>query len=83
MTSVVVINSDRMKIYVSYNNLKNSFDYPAMFPGTIGVGTTGTKDTDRIFVSNRIIIWGKNGISEYEGNSFLTPYVMIKELLDK
>lgn len=41
------------------------------------------QNSDRIFVSNRIIIWGKNGISEYEGNSFLTPYVMIKDLLDK
>ena len=74
-------NRREIKVYASYNNELNSMDYPAMYKGAIGIGSSkkiNSKKSDVIFHTNKIIMIG-NGINYYHGNSYLTPYTMIKE----
>lgn len=72
-------NSSEIKIYASYSNIANSFDYPAQYDGVIGVGTNDVlknKENDILYKSCNIIAFTlKPGI--YSGNSYLTPYAMI------
>ena len=68
-------------IYASYNNKRNTYDYPAMYENVIGVGTYNSivniKESDIIYKSNKILFF-KNGIKYYKGNSFLALYEAIK-----
>lgn len=76
-------NESEIKVYASYNNALNSLDYPAMYKGVIGIGSSkkiNPKKDDIIFHTNKIIVIG-NGINYYHGNSYLTPYIMIRENL--
>lgn len=76
-------NSDKIEIYASYNNTLNSFDYPAQYESVIGVGTSevvNSKDIDVLYKSNNIIVMSF-GIKRYSGNSYLTPYTMLKREL--
>lgn len=70
----------QIKVYASYNNLINTFDYPAMYDKVIGVGKKvgiEYKDIDKVYYTNRIIVIPN--ISEvFEGNSYLSLYEMIK-----
>lgn len=72
-------NSSEIKIYASYSNVANSFDYPAQYDGVIGVGTNDVltkKENDILYKSCDIIAFTlKPGI--YSGNSYLTPYAML------
>lgn len=73
-------NTD-IKVYASYNNLENSYDYPAMYENVYGCGKKGkikTKENDYMYTSNKIVLL--NDIkNKYEGNSYLTIYTSIKE----
>lgn len=73
-------NSEQIKIYASYNNKANSLDFPAMYTGVVGVGITRTKDTDKVFESNKLIYLGKDKVLFCEGNSYLTPYAMLEDI---
>ena len=73
-------NSDRLTIYASYNNVANTYDYPARYEKVIGVGLCDTPDIkqrDIIFNSYKLIIISRN-FKVYKGTSYLTPYVMMK-----
>lgn len=70
----------QIKVYASYNNLINSFDYPAMYEKVIGVGKKVDieyKNIDKVYYNNRIIII-PNFSEVFEGNSYLSLYQMIK-----
>ena len=70
-----------MIVYASYNNELNTLDYPAGYKGVIGIGSSKKikrKSNDVIFRTNRIVAFF-NGIRYYEGNSYLTPYVMLRD----
>lgn len=63
-----------IQIYCSYNNIVNSYDYPAAYENVIASGTSDNiqcKDGDQIYHSNKIIIFNK-GIQFYKGNSYLS-----------
>lgn len=71
---------NRIKIYACYNNLLNTFDYPAQYEGVVGVGTTDVmqhKDSDILYKSYNIIVMSPR-IKYYQGNSYLAPYAMLK-----
>lgn len=73
-------HKDKIKIYASYNNNWNSFDYPAQYEGVVGIGTEDTlnsKKEDILYRSYEIIVWCSK-IKRYRGNSYLTSYTMIK-----
>lgn len=76
-------NRNDITVYASYNNLSNSLDYPAMYKRVIGVGANlkNMKQGDWSFKSRKMIVYSKRGISYFNGNSFLAPYVMIKQCL--
>lgn len=64
----------QIQIYCSYNNLVNTYDYPAMYENVIGSGISKDieyKDNDKKYHSNRIILFNK-GVHFYKGNSFLS-----------
>ena len=72
-----------IKVYASYNNLANTFDYPAMYEDTIGVGKRNSnisyKKTDKVYFNNRIIIL-PNIFKVYEGNSYLSLYEILNNI---
>lgn len=71
---------DDIKVYASYNNLLNTFDYPAQYDKVIGVGTNellNGKDMDVLYRTHEIIVLS-GGIKIYSGNSYLAPYTMLK-----
>lgn len=73
-------NSDKIEIYASYNNTLNSFDYPAQYESVIGIGTfevVNSKNINILYKSNNIIVIS-SGLKRYSGNSYLTPYTMLK-----
>ena len=72
-------NSDKITVYASYNNTRNSFDYPANYSNVIGIGTTQTinkKDNDVTYQTSNIIVTSFP-LKKYVGNSYLTPYTML------
>ncbi|CDE42591.1 putative uncharacterized protein [Clostridium sp. CAG:411] len=74
-------NKNKVIVYASYNNELNTLDYPAGYKGVIGIGSSKKikrKSNDVIFRTNRIVAFF-NGIRYYEGNSYLTPYVMLRD----
>lgn len=73
-------NADNIKVFASYNNSINTYDYPANYNDVIGVGTIeviNKKETDILFRSSKIIVCSFP-VKIYEGNSYLAPYVMLK-----
>ena len=77
----IIDHSDDIKVYASYNNLLNSFDYPAQYEKVIGVGTNkilNGKNIDVLYRSHEIIVLS-GGIKIYSGNSYLAPYTMLKD----
>ncbi len=71
-------------VYASYNNNKNSFDYPAMYDGVIGSSIDKElvkAEKDRVYSSNRIVL-DYDFKNIYEGNSFLSVLSLISDLKD-
>lgn len=71
-------HSDKITIYASYNNYSNTLDYPAMYKNVIGVGCNVTKKKDVSVRNNRLIVCDGISLFSYQGNSYMTPYIMIK-----
>ena len=72
-------HSDEITIYASYNNYINTLDYPAMYKKVIGVGCNVTKKRDVSIRNNKLIVCDGSSFFSYEGNSYMTPYIMIKD----
>lgn len=76
-------SNPEIKVYASYNNLANTFDYPAMYEETIGVGKRNSnisyKEEDKVYFNNRIIIL-PNLFKVYEGNSYLSLYEILNNI---
>lgn len=76
-------SNPEIKVYASYNNLANTFDYPAMYGETIGVGKRNAnisyKERDKVYFNNRIIIL-PNLFKVYEGNSYLSLYEILNNM---
>lgn len=69
-----------IRVFASYNNKFNSYDYPAMYPGVYASGSSrkiSYKDKDINYCSNNILVIN-NGIKAYHGNSFLSVISMLK-----
>ena len=61
-------------IFASYNNKKSTYDFPAQYDRVKGIGkkeVLKTKEEDRLFNTNKIIIFNKS-FKIYEGNSYLS-----------
>lgn len=81
--SWISMNKNDIVIYASYNNELNTLDYPAKYNDVIGVGSSSKiekKECDIIMKSNKIILIS-NGFRFYSGNSFLTPYIMLRDTI--
>ncbi|GEM_PF-1054780 len=75
-----IAEHEEITVYASYNNLLNSFDYPAMYVGVFASGSNPKilyKKTDIKYKSNKIILL-TNTIKYYHGNSFLSVMSMLK-----
>lgn len=76
-------SNPEITVYASYNNLANTFDYPAMYEETIGVGkrnwNISYKEKDKIYFNNKIIIL-PNLFKIYEGNSYLSLYEILNNI---
>lgn len=75
-------NCAQMQIYASYNNLENTFDYPAMYNNVIASGKRSAivfKDCDINYRTNNIIIVNKKTYI-YKGNSFLSLLTVLNDL---
>jgi len=72
-------NQNKLRIYASYDNRAQSFDYPAMYPYVIGVGQTrySYKPNDIIFRTNRILLLQRRPM-HFHGNSFLAILAAIR-----
>lgn len=71
-------------VYASYNNNKNSFDYPAMYDGVIGSSVDEElvkSEKDRVYSSNKIVL-DYDFKNIYEGNSFLSVLSLMSDLED-
>ena len=80
------INKNKeFQIYSSYNNIENSFDFPAMYENVISSGTSKEimhKESDVFYKSNKLII--KFNISKaYKGNSYLSLVTLLNEMDSK
>lgn len=63
LQNVISNNISEYKIYSSFNNKINSYDYPAMFENVFGVGVPNKINLNYIdykFKSNKIFVFGKN-----------------------
>lgn len=71
-------HSSEIIVYASFNNLKNSYDYPAMLPGVVasGMDPLEYKEGDIIYKKNRFIFLPS--FKKFEGNSFLSLVSMIE-----
>lgn len=70
----IILENKGLKIFCSFNNYENTYDYPAMYNNVYGVGLlteSNKNEIDIIYKSNRVIIMNK-GINYYEGNSFIS-----------
>lgn len=71
-------------VYASYNNNKNSFDYPAMYDEVVGSGVDGElvkSEKDKVYSSNKIVL-DYDFKNIYEGNSFLSVISLMNDLED-
>lgn len=71
-------HKSEITIYASFNNLKNSYDYPAMLPGVVasGVNPLEYKEGDILYKKNRFVFLPS--FKKFEGNSFLSLVSMIE-----
>lgn len=76
-----IIEHKDVKVFVSYNNNRNTYDYPAMYEGTVASGSDPRilyKSTDVQYCSNKIILFNTRKIAYFKGNSYLSVYSMLK-----
>lgn len=69
-----------IKVFASYNNKLNSYDYPAMYAGVYASGSSrkiNYKEIDINYCSNNILVINY-GIKIYHGNSFLSVHSMLR-----
>ncbi len=74
-----ISNNSDIKIFCSYNNIVNTYDYPAMIDGTISSGSNvevNYKVSDVVYKSNDVIVLN-NGVHYYKGNSYLSIMTML------
>ena len=75
-------NASVVKVYASYNNTPNTFDYPAQYTDVIGVGSNpeiAYKNVDIKYRSSKVIIIN-HGIFFFDGNSYLAPLQLINDI---
>lgn len=75
-------NKDSVQIYASYNNLLNSYDYPAMYDNVIASGSNNNinlKAIDRYYKKSTILIDFPK-IKRYDGNSFLSLLTLVDDM---
>ena len=72
-------NQNRLRIYASYDNRTQSFDYPAMYHYVVGVGQTrySYKPNDIIFRTSRIWLLHRRPMY-FHGNSYLAILAAIR-----
>lgn len=78
-------NHEEIQVYASYNNVENSFDYPAMYGNVIGSGSSKDivyKSGDKNYRSSKLIVFNK-GIHYYQGNSYLSIKTLLDEMENK
>lgn len=72
--------NEDVRVYASYNNSVNTYDYPAMYDGVIASGENQKgikyKDIDIKYKSKKILSLNKIGI--YKGNSYLSIISMLE-----
>lgn len=76
-------NKDKLIVYASYNNQKESSDYPAMYKYVKGSGINEEVMDDKkdiIYKTNEIIVNRKKKI---EGNSFLSIITLLNDIKSK
>lgn len=69
-----ILEHPNVKIYCSYNNQENTFDYPALYEMTIASGSSkkiNYKKNDVRYRTNLILIYN-DGLHWFKGNSFLS-----------
>lgn len=74
-----IANNSDIRIFCSYNNIINTYDYPAMIDGTISSGfneKVNYKTSDVVYKTNNIVVFNK-GIHYYKGNSYLSVCTML------
>lgn len=78
MEEWISLHRNQIQVYASYNNLKNSFDYPAMYSHVIGSGSENIeyKEGDKKYRGNVVVFLPKMKV--YSGNSFLSLITMLE-----
>jgi len=73
-------NYPTIKVYASYNNQLNTYDYPAGYEKAIGSGTDPRiewGENDRKYRSNKILVLP--ALNQYAGNSYLSLLSLISD----
>lgn len=76
-----ILEHKQIKVFASYNNKLNSFDYPAMYDDVIASGTNSKvdyKDIDIKYNSSTIVVISED-LNIYKGNSYLSILTMLKK----
>ena len=78
MEEWIALHRNQIQVYASYNNLKNSYDYPAMYSHVIGSGSENIeyKECDKKYRGNVVVFLPKMKV--YSGNSFLSLITMLE-----
>jgi len=74
-------NAEDIHVHASYNNLEESWDYPAMYDNVVGAGVKNRvkhKDNAVLFSSNNILLLGSHW-GKYSGNSYLSLLCIITD----
>jgi ribonuclease HI len=75
-------DNNQIHVYASYNNIANSFDYPAMYKNVIASGNNREvikKENDIYYNTNKVIVnW--QIFNPYIGNSYLTLITILDEV---
>lgn len=77
-----ILEHPNVKIYCSYNNQENTFDYPALYEMTIASGSSkkiNYKKNDVRYRTNLILIYN-DGLHWFKGNSFLSLNTLLEKL---
>jgi glutamate dehydrogenase/leucine dehydrogenase len=73
-------HKDVIQIYASYNNLINSYDYPAMYNNVIASGSNNNVEYKAIDINyKKSKIFYIPNIKLYNGNFFLSLITMLGE----
>lgn len=76
-----ILEHKNIKVYASYNNKLNSYDYPAMYNNVYGSGSNtqiNYKNIDFQYKNSNIIIF-PNIFKLYKGNSYLSIISMLSD----